>query len=62
MVSTENRSHHWFILIHYGLQQSLKNHDSTEYASYEDFYAVGLDALVKRWDKCANVGGGYVER
>jgi hypothetical protein len=26
------------------------------------FYAVGFDALVKRWDKCVNVGGGYVEK
>jgi hypothetical protein len=24
------------------------------------FYAVGFDALVKRWDKCISVGGGYV--
>jgi hypothetical protein len=23
-------------------------------------YAAGFDALVKRWDKCVNVGGGYV--
>jgi hypothetical protein len=28
----------------------------------KDFYAVGFDALVKRWDKCINVGGGYVEK
>jgi hypothetical protein len=28
----------------------------------EDFYAAGFDALVKRWDKCINVGGGYVEK
>jgi hypothetical protein len=28
----------------------------------EDFYAAGLDALVKRWDKCVNVDGGYVEK
>jgi hypothetical protein len=28
----------------------------------EDFYAEGFDALVKRWDKCLNVGGGYVEK
>jgi histone-lysine N-methyltransferase SETMAR len=27
-----------------------------------DFYAAGFDALVKRWDKCINVGGGYVEK
>jgi hypothetical protein len=25
------------------------------------FYAAAFDALVKRWDKCINVGGGYVE-
>jgi hypothetical protein len=23
---------------------------------------VGLDALVKRWDKCFSAGGGYVEK
>jgi hypothetical protein len=28
----------------------------------KDFYTVGFDALVKRWDKCINVGGGYVEK
>jgi hypothetical protein len=28
----------------------------------EDFYAVGFDALIKRWDKCINVGGRYVEK
>jgi histone-lysine N-methyltransferase SETMAR len=27
-----------------------------------NFYAAGFDALVKRWDKCINVGGGYVEK
>jgi hypothetical protein len=27
----------------------------------ERFYDVGFDALVKRWSKCANVGGRYVE-
>jgi hypothetical protein len=27
----------------------------------KDFYAAGFDALIKRWDKCINVGGGYVE-
>jgi hypothetical protein len=24
------------------------------------FHAAGFDAFVKRWDKCINVGGGYV--
>jgi hypothetical protein len=28
----------------------------------EDFYAAGFDALVKRWDKYINVGGGYAEK
>jgi hypothetical protein len=28
----------------------------------KDFYAVSFDALVKWWDKCINVDGGYVER
>jgi hypothetical protein len=28
----------------------------------KDFYAVGFNALVKRWDKCINVGGGYVKK
>jgi hypothetical protein len=28
----------------------------------KDFHATGFDALVKQWDKCVIVGGGYVER
>jgi hypothetical protein len=28
----------------------------------KDFYATGFDATVKRWDKCINVGGVYVEK
>jgi hypothetical protein len=28
----------------------------------KDFYAAGFDALVKRWDKCNNVAGRYVEK
>jgi histone-lysine N-methyltransferase SETMAR len=28
----------------------------------KDFYVAGFDALVKRWDKCINVSGGYVEK
>jgi hypothetical protein len=28
----------------------------------KDFYAADFDALLKRWDKCINVGGGYVEK
>jgi hypothetical protein len=27
-----------------------------------DFYTVGFDALVKRWNKCIDVGGEYVEK
>jgi hypothetical protein len=25
-------------------------------------YAAGFDELVKRWDKCINVGGGYIQK
>jgi hypothetical protein len=28
----------------------------------EDFCAVGFDALLKRWGKCVDVGGWYVEK
>jgi hypothetical protein len=28
----------------------------------KDFYIASFEALVKRWDKCINVGGGYVEK
>jgi hypothetical protein len=28
----------------------------------KDFYAAGFYALVKRWDKCINVDGGYAEK
>jgi hypothetical protein len=31
-------------------------------ATVKNFYAVGFDTLVKQWDKCINVGGGYVEK
>jgi hypothetical protein len=27
----------------------------------KDFYAVGFETLGKRWDKCIDVGGGYLE-
>jgi hypothetical protein len=28
----------------------------------KDFCAAGFDTLIKRWDKCINVGGRYVEK
>jgi hypothetical protein len=28
----------------------------------KDFCATGFNTLVKRWNKCTNVGGGYVEK
>jgi hypothetical protein len=28
----------------------------------KDFYAAGLEAPVKRWDKCINTGGGDVAK
>jgi hypothetical protein len=26
------------------------------------FDAAGFHALIKRWDRCSNVGGGYVKK
>jgi hypothetical protein len=26
------------------------------------FYAASFEALIKRWDKCIDVSGGYVEK
>jgi hypothetical protein len=28
----------------------------------KSLYAAGFDALIKRWDKCINVGGRYIEK
>jgi hypothetical protein len=28
----------------------------------KDFFASGIDAVVKQWDKCISGGGGYVEK
>jgi hypothetical protein len=31
-------------------------------ARVKDLNAAGFEALVKRWDKFINVGGGYIEK
>jgi hypothetical protein len=28
----------------------------------KDFYAADIGTLIKRWDKCINVNGDYVEK
>ncbi|GBL87972.1 hypothetical protein AVEN_192121-1 [Araneus ventricosus] len=28
----------------------------------KEFYAAGIGPLIKRWDKCINIGGDYVEK
>jgi hypothetical protein len=28
----------------------------------KNFYTAGFDTLVKQWNKCIDVGGGYVEK
>jgi hypothetical protein len=27
----------------------------------KDLYTAGFETLLERWDKCINVGGGYIE-
>jgi hypothetical protein len=34
----------------------------TEVRKSKDFYAARFDAMVKRWDKCINIGGRYVKK
>jgi hypothetical protein len=51
-----------------GSRNSLKDEEvETEVRKWlrqqsKDFYAAGFDALAKRWDKCINVGGRFVEK
>jgi hypothetical protein len=52
----------WFTT---GLRGSLKDVQKSQMMNQrwprqqsKDFYAVGLEALVKQWDKCINVDGG----
>jgi len=28
----------------------------------KDFFAAGINKLIKRWDKCINIAGDYVEK
>jgi hypothetical protein len=54
----------WFTT---GMRNSLKEEDIEMevrkwLTTVKRLYAAGVDALVKRWDKCTNVGGGYVEK
>jgi hypothetical protein len=57
--------HSWFEKFSRG--RSNMTDDETEVRKWlrqrsKDFYAVGFDALVKRWDKCISVDGGYFEK
>ncbi|GBM61634.1 hypothetical protein AVEN_122250-1 [Araneus ventricosus] len=36
--------------------------DDDDVQHEEEFYAAGIGALIKRWDKCINIGGDYVEK
>jgi hypothetical protein len=29
---------------------------------FKNFYSVGFGTLLKQWDKCINVGGGYIRK
>jgi hypothetical protein len=44
------------------LATDLTQRSKRSFVSDWDFYAAGFDALVKRWNKCINVGAGYVEK
>jgi hypothetical protein len=44
------------------MTKRLKWRSGSDLNKSNDFYAAGFDALVKRWGKCINVCGGYVEK
>jgi hypothetical protein len=57
--------HNWVNNVSHG--RSKVTDDETEMRKWlrqqsQGFYAAGFNALVKRWDKCINVGGGYFEK
>jgi hypothetical protein len=56
--------HNWVKKFSHGCSKVADDALSGEEAikNKKDFYAAGFDALVKRWDMCINVGGGYVEK
>jgi hypothetical protein len=41
---------------------AIEDVDATVRTQDNDFYQQGFFKLVKRWDKCINVGGDYVEK
>jgi hypothetical protein len=60
-----NAVHNWFEKFSQGRSQGVD--DATEVRNWlrqqsKAFYAAEFEALVKRLDKCINVGGGYVEK
>jgi hypothetical protein len=57
--------HNWVEKFSQGRSKSAN--DETEVRNWlrqqsKYFYDAGFDALVKRWNKCISVGGGYVEK
>jgi hypothetical protein len=59
-------------VVHKCFEKSLKDVRKSQVMPYQvrkllrqqpkDFYAAGFETLLKQWDKCINVGGGYVEK
>jgi hypothetical protein len=54
--------HNWLTKVSLMTKRLRRSAEVVEITVTKDFYAAGFDALVKRWDKCINVGGEYVEK
>jgi hypothetical protein len=54
--------HIWVTKFFQGRSKVADDADKLRRQQSKDFYIAGFDALVKRWDNCINVGGGYVEK
>jgi hypothetical protein len=53
------------VVLSHVIKRNISKHNRMHFLKIEqskDFYAADFDALVKRWDKCINVGCGYIEK
>jgi hypothetical protein len=54
--------HNWVANVSLKTKELKRRRGSGWVETTKDFYASGFDAIVKRWDKCISVGGGYLQK
>jgi hypothetical protein len=61
MCPSRKAVHNWVEKFSQGLSKVVDDEPEEAETTDKIFYAACFDALVKRRDKCINVGGGHVE-